>query len=126
MKHKDLTRRWIVVWLMCAGLLCCSDSAWADGLEEVAPPIRKLSRGLANTVTGVLEIPLNVRSVGLTDGPVAGMSLGLMVGLGAAVSRTALGLIEVVTFPFPLPQSGYEPLLQPEFLLQPETTSAVR
>lgn len=84
-------------------------------------PIRKLSRGLANTVTGVLEVPLTIVTVGQEEGPVAGLSWGLLLGLGAAVTRTVVGVAETLTFPFPLPRSGYEPLLQPEFLLHPNT-----
>lgn len=101
-------------------MLASAWPAYAEVVDRVAPPVRKLSRGLANTITGVFEIPLTIQAVGLEQGPAAGLSLGLMIGLGGAVTRTAIGLIEVATFPFPLPRGGYEPLLQPEFLFQPE------
>lgn len=122
MRH-GLTARRLMAGLVVGGLMLMHAPAWAAGLEDVSPPVRKLSRGLANAVTGILEIPLSVRAVGTAEGPVAGMSVGLFMGLGAAVTRTAVGLIEIVTFPFPLPTSGYEPLLQPEFLFQPETAA---
>ena len=87
--------------------------------QSCCQPIRKLSRGLANTATGVLEIPLTIATVGQEEGPVAGLSWGLLLGLGAAVTRTVVGVAETLTFPFPLPRTGYEPILEPEFLLRP-------
>ena len=95
-----------------------ADAAAVD--PACCQPIRKLSRGLANTVTGVLEIPLTIATVGQEEGPVAGLSWGLLLGFGAAVTRTIVGVAETLTFPFPLPRSSYEPLLQPEFLLRPD------
>ncbi len=88
-----------------------------------AQPIRKLSRGLANAFGGVLEIPLTISDVGKEEGPLAGMTWGLFVGFGAAVVRTAVGVAEVLTFPFPLAEVGYGPMLHPEFLLNPENVS---
>ena len=99
--------------------LPASAGASYGGIERGAQPLRKLSRGLANTVTGVLEVPITIAAVSQEEGPVAGMSWGLFLGTGAALTRTAVGLIEALTFPFPLPSTGYAPLLRPEFLLQP-------
>ena len=92
----------------------------AATLEETAKPLRKLSRGLANSVAGILALPVTMTQVGQEEGPVAGMSWGLFLGLGAAITRTLVGVAEVLTFPFPLPAVGYGPLIKPEFLLQPE------
>lgn len=80
-------------------------------------PIRKLGRGLANAASGVLEIPLAMSRIGREEGPMAGTFLGLCYGFGAAVTRMGVGIIEVATFPFPLPEVGYGPILEPEFLL---------
>ena len=82
-------------------------------------PIRKLGRGLANTFGGVLEIPMGIERVSATEGPMAGISVGFLYGLGAAVTRAAVGVGEVLTFVFPLPEIGYGPILRPEFLLNP-------
>lgn len=82
-------------------------------------PVRKLGRGLANTFGGILEIPLGIERVSAVEGPVAGVSTGLLYGLGAAVTRMAVGVGEVLTFVFPLPEVGYGPILKPEFLLNP-------
>jgi putative exosortase-associated protein (TIGR04073 family) len=85
------------------------------------PPLRKLGRGLSNTFLSIVEIPFRMAKVGREDGPFAGVTLGLVAGLGNAAVRTAAGIIEVVTFPFPIPRPDYEPLVQPEFLFQTDS-----
>ena len=108
-----------VVAISAACAFSMPGAAGASTIEAGTQPLRKLSRGLANTVTGVLEIPITISAVSQEEGPVAGMSWGLFLGTGAALTRTAVGIVEVLTFPFPLPATGYAPLLRPEFLLQP-------
>lgn len=82
-------------------------------------PIRKISRGIANTVTGVLELPMKIVEVTEEEGYIAGATYGVMKGLGWAVLRTLVGVYETVTFvvPFPL---HYDPIIEPEFLLSEE------
>ncbi len=82
-------------------------------------PIRKISRGIANTITGVLELPLKVVEVTEDEGYIAGATYGVMKGIGWALLRTAVGVYETVTFIIPLP-FHYEPVLEPEFLLSEE------
>jgi len=94
-------------------------SAQVQVISQSPHPIRKLGRGLANTVGGVLEIPLSIREVGFEKGPVAGLTLGLLIGAGAAITRTLVGVIELLTFPLPTGAHGYEPILLPEFILEP-------
>ena len=106
--------------LMAALCVAAASPADAGSLESGAQPLRKLSRGLANAVAGVLEIPITISAVSEEEGPVAGMSWGLFLGTGAALTRVGVGVLEVLTFPFPLPATGYAPLLRPEFLLQPD------
>ena len=82
-------------------------------------PARKLGRGLANMLGGLIEVPVTISRVSQEEGPVAGLSVGLLYGVGAAVTRTVVGAAEILTFPFPLPDIGYGPILLPEFLLNP-------
>ena len=84
--------------------------------------VRKLGRGLANAVTGSLEIPVTIYAMHQDQGPVAAMSWGLLIGIGRTLARTVIGVAEIVTFPFPLGMH-YEPIIQPEFLLHPEETA---
>ena len=105
-----------------AALLCALSlgaPVYAEVSDQAAAPIRKLGRGLANTAGGILEIPITIQAVGAEKGPVAGLTLGFLMGAAAAVTRTGVGLIETATFPFPFPGSGYEPILQPEFICEP-------
>ena len=106
--------------LMTALVWFAATPSAAAALEAKSGPIRKLSRGLANTVAGVLEIPLTISKVGNEEGPVAALSWGLLNGCGAALGRTLVGVVELATFPFPLGDIGYRPLLEPEFLLHPD------
>lgn len=92
------------------------------GVEEIGQtpgPTRKLARGVANTMFGCLELPLTIQRVYRFQGGIPASTLGVVSGMAAATTRTAIGLFEVVTFPFGLPSTpydtGYGPLLQPEF-----------
>ena len=80
----------------------------------------KLGRGAANTLTGWLEVPKNVYVTSSEKNPLMGISYGLLKGLGLGIARTAVGLYEVITFPFPLP-ADYEPIMAPEYVLESES-----
>ncbi len=82
----------------------------------------KLTRGATNTVTGWVEIPKRINETGNTSGWLAGFTWGLMRGLGYGFTRTAAGLYELVTFPFPAPP-GYEPVIQPEYVFTDESST---
>jgi len=112
-----------IACLVAAGCVACAAtpaSASAASIPQAAQPLRKLSRGLANGFGGVLAIPVTIRQVGEAEGPLAGLTWGLFMGIGVAVTRTLVGVAEVATFPIPLPEVGYDPLIRPEFLFQPE------
>jgi putative exosortase-associated protein (TIGR04073 family) len=124
---RDLHRwRGLAAWLTAAVLVAGpAGPARAVIIDRGAQPLRKLSRGVANAVGGVLEIPLAISHVHQEEGPVAALSWGLFLGIGAAVTRTVVGVVETATFLFPLPRTGYEPIMQPEFLLHPEGADAL-
>ena len=109
----------VVAVALAAGLLLGAAPVRAADIPPAAQPLRKLSRGLANGFGGILAIPATIAAVGQEQGPLAGLTWGLFVGIGVAITRTAVGIAETLTFPLPLPQIGYEPLLEPEFLFQP-------
>ena len=75
----------------------------------------KLGRGVANTLTGWVEIPKNIYATSVEKNAFAGMTLGAAKGIGMTIVRTGAGVFEVVTFPFPIP-AGYKPILDPEFV----------
>ena len=78
-------------------------------------PFTKLGRGVANTLTGWVELPKNIYNTSVQANAFAGLTLGLAKGAGMTIVRTGAGLYEIATFPFPLPQD-YRPLLEPEYV----------
>ncbi|NQT00183.1 MAG: exosortase system-associated protein, TIGR04073 family [Candidatus Omnitrophica bacterium] len=82
-----------------------------------ADPLRKLGRGLANAVTGVVEIPKKVILISKNDNPILGLTWGWVKGAAVALLRTAAGVYETVTFPIPAP-ADYEPMVNPEFVFE--------
>ncbi len=78
-------------------------------------PFTKLGRGIANTLTGWVELPKNIYNTSVQDNPLAGVTLGLAKGAGMTLVRTGAGIFEIATFPFPLPEA-YKPILEPEYV----------
>ena len=78
-------------------------------------PFTKLGRGVANTLTGWVELPKNIYNVSVQDNAFSGMTLGLAKGAGMSLVRTGAGIYEIATFPFPLPED-YKPILEPEYV----------
>ena len=76
----------------------------------------KLGRGVANTLTGWVELPKNIYDTSVQENNAfAGMTLGLAKGAGMTIVRTGAGIYEIATFPFPLPED-YKPILEPEYV----------
>ena len=78
-------------------------------------PFTKLGRGVANTLTGWIELPKNIYATSVEDNALAGITLGLAKGAGMTLVRSGAGIYEIATFPFPLPQD-YKPILEPEYV----------
>ena len=76
---------------------------------------KKVYRGLANILTGWVELPKNIYDTSVEDNPLSGLTIGLAKGVGMTIVRTGAGVYETVTFPFPIPE-GYAPVLEPEFV----------
>lgn len=95
-----------------------SSQVAAASAEEWAGPAaasRKAVRGLANSGLGVIvEPPKTVYYGTLEDGPLYGLTVGVLEGLSWGIARTLVGVYEVVTFPFPIPE-GYRPIYQPQY-----------
>ena len=87
--------------------------------SQAAGPTTKLGRGFANVITGWVEIPKRISETSNAQGMASGATWGLLRGLGYGFVRTAAGLYEVFTFPFPAPPD-YEPVIQPEYVFLEE------
>jgi putative exosortase-associated protein (TIGR04073 family) len=84
---------------------------------EAQTPADKLGRGLANALTGILALPLTMERETEDKGILAGMTTGLVKGLGNVIVRELVGVYEILTFPLPFP-GEYRPVLDdPEYLL---------
>ena len=93
-----------------------------EGIDEspvVEKSATKLGRGIANFTTGLAEVPKQIYLVGRNEGWAAGALRGPIDGFGMFIARTLAGAYEVVTFPLPIPPQ-YQPMLQPDFVWQPE------
>ena len=77
-------------------------------------PTRKLGRGLSNFFIAPTEFFVTVNQVNQTEGNSAGAGYGVWRGLGRAGARHVAGLIEILTFPFPIWRQSYYPLLPPD------------
>ena len=74
-------------------------------------PTRKLGRGMSNFFIAPTEFFVTVNQVNQTEGNSAGAGYGVWRGLGRAGARHIAGLIEILTFPFPIWHQSYYPIL---------------
>jgi len=97
-----------------------SESRRAEPMDA-GKAFMKLTRGFINTITGWVEVPKRVQETSQDSGAAAGFTWGLLRGLGHGFIRTAAGLYEFFTFPFPAPP-GYEPVIEPEYVFTSEAS----
>ncbi|MFH1594530.1 MAG: exosortase system-associated protein, TIGR04073 family [Candidatus Omnitrophota bacterium] len=102
-----------VIALIClTGVLLACSPLYADS------PLKKLGRGTANIITCPAEIFQRVDEVNKDSGPLAALTWGLAKGLYRTVVRGAVGVYEVISFPFPFP-AEYKPIItDPEFYME--------
>jgi len=71
----------------------------------------KLGNGIANVVTGFIEIPKNMLILSHEETPAYGATVGLMVGIVYMVGRTLFGAIDIATFMIPT-----KPFVDPNYI----------
>ena len=78
---------------------------------------RKLGRGINNTMelTRWGEYRKTMEMTALDYEPDYAYTTGAIKGVNRSVGRIGLGLYEVITFPFPTPGHGYDPLFTDTF-----------
>lgn len=76
----------------------------------------KLTRGVTNAVTSVVEIPKQTILTGRDMGPV-GYVIGPIKGVGMFFYRGVIGIVETVFCMVPQP-GYYDPMMDPEFVWQ--------
>ena len=92
---------------------------------ETGKAFTKLMRGAINLSTGWVEIPKRIHETAQTSGAWAGVTWGLLRGIGHGFIRTAAGGYEILTFPVPAPPD-YEPVIQPEYVFSEESRTRGR
>jgi putative exosortase-associated protein (TIGR04073 family) len=95
---------------------CCAFGAGAFADIQDPPgndygPTRKLGRGLSNLFIAPAEIPVTIAKVNTDEGNSAAAGYGVVRGLGRSATRHVVGLIEILTFPFPVWHETYYPML---------------
>ncbi|BCT68393.1 exosortase system-associated protein, TIGR04073 family [Nitrosospira sp. NRS527] len=95
--------------LLSALLFFSPQAAMADTyIENVGD---KLAHGVANTITGIGEVPKNMimttNEKGIGYGLTAGLASGIIYGIG----RTLTGVVDLVTFIIPT-----KPIIYPDFI----------
>lgn len=103
-------RKAVIGLLVCALFMLSAVPSQADDAG------RKLGRGLANTLFGIAEIPIQIQATLDQEGSGAAATYGVIKGLSRFFIREGVGIYEILTFPIPYPKY-YEPILEPEFLL---------
>lgn len=78
----------------------------------------KFSRGVVNTSLGWVDFPKTIYYESTEKNVAYGLTVGAVKGIGHSVTRTLVGVYDVVTFPFPYP-NDYKPLMKPDYVLQP-------
>jgi putative exosortase-associated protein (TIGR04073 family) len=71
----------------------------------------KLGNGIANVVTGVVEIPKTMIVTGHKKGATYGLTAGFFTGLVHTVGRTVSGAIDIATFLVPT-----TPFVKPNYI----------
>jgi len=74
-------------------------------------PTRKLGRGLSNLFLAPAEIPTTIAKVNKDEGNSAAAGYGVIKGFGRSAARHGAGLLELLTWPFPVWRDSYYPLL---------------
>ena len=126
----------VIVALMSTGITakaCCLDNPEQRdlGAKLAAPsnPIQKLGRGISNIAFGALEIPIRIADTNAQCGAIKALTAGTLHGVVMFIARVGVGVVEVVTFPMPLPGAtddvrdsgwGYGPILTPEWVVDTE------
>ena len=92
----------------------------------IMKPVEKLGRGIANVAFGPLEILMKGYDVTQEMGGIAGLTYGPLKGVSYTIAREIVGVVDIVTFPFPLPgcpddpndaRWGYGPIMRPAWVV---------
>ena len=104
-----MSRKRIILGLAAALLVGTASPALADDMGH------KLGRGVANLLTGWLEIPKQIIIQKKETNGWDAATKGFGKGLVHAFARTTVGAYETLTFPIAVPEE-YRTIITPEFV----------
>ncbi|AEJ01886.1 hypothetical protein Nit79A3_2097 [Nitrosomonas sp. Is79A3] len=85
-----------------------SDSYFGNSSE-------KFVSGIANAVTGWVELPKNVILTSQKEGPIYGATIGVAMGIMHTVGRSLVGVLDAATFFIPTKPSVNPPFIWQDF-----------
>ncbi|MCE7915812.1 MAG: exosortase system-associated protein, TIGR04073 family [Nitrosomonas sp. PRO4] len=85
-----------------------SDSYFGNASE-------KFVSGIANAVTGVIELPKNIILTSKNEGPLYGVTVGTAMGVMHSIGRTLVGVLDAATFFIPTKPSVNPPFIWQDF-----------
>lgn len=107
--------RTVIVGLLLVALLL----SFAPALYAKTPG-DKLARGLANVVSGMLEVPQTIGEEWKESNNAAiGFTVGAVKGIVQGLVRTFSGVWDLLTFPIAAPKD-FEPLYTPDYVFDQE------
>jgi len=122
---KFVQKKWLA-----AALVLLTVAGFAVPAQAESNPIMKLGRGIANIAFGPLELLIRPYDVANREGNIAALTYGVLSGVCYTVAREVVGVVDVVTFPMPLPGCtddpqmttgwGYGPLMRPAWVVDGE------
>jgi len=112
-----MKRTAVVPLLLLAVLLIIPFSAYAEPQPEmIAEKMAiKFSRGVANTFTGLAELPKQTILTGRDMGTIGYVVVGPLKGIGMTFYRTFIGMTEAIFFAVPQP-GYYDPMIFPTYV----------
>ena len=105
--------KWFVLVMLFALLLPVRAMADVEDAPRGQNALRKLGRGIANVLFGIVEVPNQTTKATSQHGGAA-LPYGFGKGVCRWVAREFVGAYDIVTFPVPFPK-GYKPVMRPEF-----------
>lgn len=115
--------------IACAGLIFAMVTVSVNVCAETSGPLEKLGRGVANIAFGPLEILIRPYDVNQDKGAIPALTYGVFKGIAFVVAREVIGVVDIITFPMPLPGAtddpedsgwGYGPLIRPAWVIDME------
>jgi len=125
-----MARPLTLLFVSCLASLLFAGTAVASGYRsiETASPqdivegmATKGVRGVANILTGWVEIPKQIYVTGKDTGWLRGSIIGPLKGIGMTVVRTVSGAGELLTFFVAYP-GFYDPWIEPRFVWMKESS----